>query len=91
MSQSDSDAMVADAEKYKEEDEKQKQKLEAKNQYENYVYHMKTTIQDEKMKELQAMDGVYTVRGPMCRWELKPEKPTGNDGVPEYHKKIVIA
>jgi L1 cell adhesion molecule like protein len=51
LSQSDIDAMVADAEKYKEEDEKQKQKLEAKNQYENYVYHMKTTIQDEKMKE----------------------------------------
>ena len=45
------DAMVADAEKYKEEDEKQKQKLEAKNQYENYVYHMKNTLQDEKMKE----------------------------------------
>ena len=51
LSQIDIDAMVADAEKYKEEDEKQKQKLEAKNQYENYVYHMKNTLQDEKMKE----------------------------------------
>ena len=51
LSQSDIDAMVADAEKYKEEDEKQKQKLEAKNQYENYLYHMKNTVQDEKMKE----------------------------------------
>jgi heat shock protein 1/8 len=51
LSQSDIDAMVADAERYKEEDEKQKQKLEAKNQYENYLYHMKNTVQDEKMKE----------------------------------------
>jgi heat shock protein 1/8 len=51
LSQSDIDVMVADAEKYKEEDEKQKQKLEAKNQYENYLYHMKNTVQDEKMKE----------------------------------------
>ena len=51
LSQDEIDQMVKDAEKFKEEDEKQKQTLEAKNQFENYIYHMKSTIQDDKMKE----------------------------------------
>ena len=51
LSQDEIDQMVKDAEKFKEQDEKQKQTLEAKNQFENYIYHMKSTIQDDKMKE----------------------------------------
>jgi len=51
LSQDEIEQMVKDAEKFKEEDEKQKQTLEAKNNFENYIYHMKSTIQDDKMKE----------------------------------------
>ena len=51
LSQDEIDQMVKDAENFKEQDEKQKQTLEAKNQFENYIYHMKSTIQDDKMKE----------------------------------------
>jgi L1 cell adhesion molecule like protein len=51
LSQDEIEQMVKDAEKFKEEDEKQKQTLEAKNNFENYIYHMKSTIQDDKLKE----------------------------------------
>jgi heat shock protein 1/8 len=43
--------MVADAEKYKEEDEQAQKKVQAKNNLENYVYNIKSTVlNEEKMK-----------------------------------------
>jgi len=43
--------MLADAEKYKEEDEKAQKKVQAKNNLENYVYNIKSTVlNEEKMK-----------------------------------------
>ena len=43
--------MVADAEKYKNEDEAQKQRIAAKNALESYAYNMKTTMEDDKLKD----------------------------------------
>ena len=43
--------MIKEAEKFKEQDEEVKQKQEARNSYENYIYQMKSTIEDEKLKE----------------------------------------
>jgi molecular chaperone DnaK (HSP70) len=43
--------MVSDAEKYKEEDEKTKNRVEAKNTLENYIFSMKHTTYDEKLKD----------------------------------------
>jgi heat shock protein 1/8 len=43
--------MVRDAEKYKEEDEKQRDRLQAKNGLESYAFNMKSTIEDEKLKD----------------------------------------
>lgn len=51
LGQDEIDKMIQEAEKYKEEDERQKESQEAKNQYENYIYHMKQTVQDDKVKE----------------------------------------
>lgn len=51
LGQDEIDKMIQEAEKYKEEDERQKGIQEAKNQYENYIYHMKQTVQDDKVKE----------------------------------------
>ena len=51
LKQDEIDEMIKNAEKFKEEDENQRQKLESKNQFENYIYHMKSTIEDDKMKE----------------------------------------
>merc|ERR1712115_6617 len=43
--------MVNDAEKFKDEDAKQKDRISAKNGLESYCFNMKTTIDDEKMKD----------------------------------------
>ena len=43
--------MVNDAEKFKDEDAKQKDRISAKNGLESYCFNMKTTSDDEKMKE----------------------------------------
>lgn len=43
--------MVADAEKYKAEDEAQKTRIESKNGLESYAFNMKTTLDDEKVKD----------------------------------------
>ena len=42
--------MINEAEKFKDDDCKLKEKLEAKNNYENYIYHMKTTMEDDTLK-----------------------------------------
>merc|ERR1712107_577454 len=43
--------MVNDAEKFKADDEKQKERISSKNGLESYCFNMKTTIEDEKMKD----------------------------------------
>ena len=49
LSKEEIDAMLADAEKFKEDDEKAKQLIESRNNFENLVYQMKSTLNDEKM------------------------------------------
>merc|ERR1711871_151294 len=48
LSQEEIERMVQEAEEYAEEDKLLKDKIEAKNQLENYVYSMKSTIDDEE-------------------------------------------
>ena len=56
LSKDDIDKMVADAEKFKEEDEKAKETMDARNNFENNVYQMKSTLNDEKMASLVDQD-----------------------------------
>jgi heat shock protein 5 len=48
LSQEDIERMVAEAEEYAEEDRLLREKIEAKNGLENYIYSMKSTIDDEE-------------------------------------------
>ena len=43
--------MIADAEKFKAEDEENKLRIEAKSSLESYVWNIKTTLEDQKLKE----------------------------------------
>ena len=43
--------MVNDAEKYKDEDEKQKEKVVSKNALESYAFNLKSTVEDDKVKD----------------------------------------
>merc|ERR1711963_1107415 len=51
LSKEDIEKMVADAEKFKAEDDKQKERIAAKNGLESYCFNMKSTIEDEKLKD----------------------------------------
>merc|ERR1711870_23135 len=51
LSKEEIEKMVNDADKYKAEDEKQKERISAKNGLESYCFNMKTTMEDEKMKD----------------------------------------
>jgi heat shock protein 1/8 len=51
LSKDEIEKMVRDAEKYKEEDDKQRDRLQAKNSLESYAFNMKSTVEDEKLKD----------------------------------------
>nr|ABJ98722.1 heat shock protein 71 [Perna viridis]ABQ11278.1 heat shock protein 71 [Perna viridis] len=51
LSKEEIERMVNDAEKYKDEDEKQKDRIGAKNSLESYAFNMKSTVEDEKLKD----------------------------------------
>ncbi|XP_053330822.1 heat shock-related 70 kDa protein 2 [Spea bombifrons] len=50
LSKEDIERMVNEAEKYKSEDEANMERVAAKNALESYTYHMKQTVEDEKLK-----------------------------------------
>jgi hypothetical protein len=58
-------AQVADAEKYKEEDEKHQAKVGAKGKLEQYVYGLRTTIDDPKLKDKLTDDDRSTIEKAM--------------------------
>merc|ERR1712144_167613 len=51
LSKEDIERIVSDAEKFKAEDDKQKDRIAAKNSLESYCFNMKSTIEDEKLKD----------------------------------------
>jgi len=51
LSKEEIERMVNDAEKFKADDDKQKERIAAKNGLESYCFNMKTTIEDEKVKD----------------------------------------
>ena len=51
LSKDDIERMVKEAEKFKEEDKKEGEKVDARNNLESYVYQVKSSIEDDKLKE----------------------------------------
>ena len=51
LSKEEIENMVKNAEKYRDEDEKQKERITAKNSLESYAFNMKSTVEDEKLKD----------------------------------------
>jgi len=52
LTKDDIERMVADAEKYKAEDELVAKKIEARNGFEQYCFQMKSTLNEEKLKDV---------------------------------------
>merc|ERR1711915_649685 len=57
------DQMIKDSEKYAEEDKAIKAKIDAKNQFENYIYQMKNSIEDkDKLAEKISDEDKSTIK-----------------------------
>ena len=62
LTQEDMERMVSDAEKFKEEDEKLKAKVDAKNDLESYCFHVKNSIEEEKIKSVIEEDAIQQIK-----------------------------
>jgi heat shock protein 1/8 len=51
LSKEDIERMVKEAEQYKQEDDTQRERISAKNALESYAFNMKSTVEDEKLKD----------------------------------------
>ncbi|KAL7642533.1 UNVERIFIED_CONTAM: hypothetical protein RMT77_007094 [Armadillidium vulgare] len=51
LSKEEIEKMVQDADKYKAEDDQQKERINAKNSLESYCFNIKSTIEDDKVKD----------------------------------------
>ncbi|XP_056870560.1 heat shock 70 kDa protein 1-like [Takifugu flavidus] len=51
LSKEEIERMVQDADKYKDEDNRQKEKIAAKNSLESYAFNVKSTVQDDNLKD----------------------------------------
>merc|ERR1712190_444652 len=70
LSKEEIEKMVSDAEEYKAEDEKQKERISAKNGLESYCFNMKSTLDDEKLKD-KISDGDREVISKKCDEAIK--------------------
>merc|ERR1712157_458381 len=61
LSKEDIDRMVAEAEKYKSEDDAHRDRITAKNGLEAYCFSMKSTIEDDKIKDKISEDDRKTI------------------------------
>ena len=61
LSQDEIDRMVNDAEKYKEEDEKLKARITARNELEAYCYQIKSSLEDDKIKEVVSEEEISEI------------------------------
>jgi L1 cell adhesion molecule like protein len=71
LSKDDIERMVKEAEQYKNEDESQRERISAKNGLESYAFNMKSTVEDEKLKDKLSESDRKTILdkcSEMIRW-----------------------
>jgi L1 cell adhesion molecule like protein len=71
LSKDDIERMVKEAEQYKNEDESQRERISAKNGLESYAFNMKSTVEDEKLKDKLSESDRNTILdkcSEMIRW-----------------------
>ena len=86
LSQSDIERMVREAEEHKEEDEKMKKQIEAKSFLENYVYQLKNSLNDEKLKDKFGEEDKKTLES-ICDETIEWISQNQNASVEELEQK----
>lgn len=63
LSKEEIERMIKDSEKYADEDKAIKEKIDAKNQFENYIYQMKNSVNDkDKLAEKLTAEDISTIK-----------------------------
>ncbi|KAF2348877.1 Heat shock protein 70 family, partial [Trinorchestia longiramus] len=70
LSKEEIEKMVQDAEKFKADDDEQKERISAKNSLESYCFNMKSSLENEKMKDKLSSEECKTV-SEVCDETLK--------------------
>jgi L1 cell adhesion molecule like protein len=90
LSKEQIDKMISDAEKFKSEDEEAQKKIEAKNNLENYVYNIRSSVLNEpKMKTALGSDlaTVETTVDETIKW-LEDNKGASTDELETKRKAV---
>ena len=66
LSKEDIEKLVKDAEKYKEEDEKVAKRVEAKNSFEQYIYSVKNSLNEDNVKSKLSKDDIENIEN-LCK------------------------
>jgi L1 cell adhesion molecule like protein len=66
LSKEDIEKLVKDAEKYKEEDEKVAKRVEAKNSFEQYIYSVKNSLNEDNVKSKLSKDNIENIEN-LCK------------------------
>ena len=86
LSKDQIEKMVQDAEKYAEEDKKVADRIAAKNKLENYAYSLKTTLDDQSVKQKLSADDLSTVETAVKELQTWLDA-NGSAEVEEYESK----
>ena len=82
LSKEEIERMVREAEDYKKEDDAQRDRIQAKNGLESYAFNMKSTVEDEKLKDKISEDDKKSIldkcneviswmdANQVCCWEI---------------------
>lgn len=86
LSKEEIEKMVAEAEKYKSEDDAQRERVQTKNNLESYAYNMKSTIEDDKVKDKISEEDKKTIQD-KCQETIKWLEENPNASKDEYEAK----
>ena len=92
LSKKDIERMMSDGEKFKAEDDKQKERIAAKNNLESYCFNMKSTIEEEKLKDKIGKDERKTIMdkcNEVIAW-LNANKTADEDEYKDKQKEVHI-
>lgn len=91
LSSADIDRMIQEAEKFKDEDKKQQEKVEARQEFENYVYQIQGTMEDVnvmmKLKR-QERESVENALSEAMEWLDIHGKHSQRDEIERAQKKL---
>ncbi|RHZ76472.1 hypothetical protein Glove_197g59 [Diversispora epigaea] len=92
LSATDIERMIAESEKFKEEDKKSQERVEAKQELENYVYQIESTLNEPNVAMKLKRNDKESIENALSEalefLDLASDKSVGNDEINATRKKL---